>query len=490
MRTVFSISVLLVAMVGCQQPSATGGGNGGDDGGTGGDPGATSYDNLPESPNEDLANFVLRSKWQKSDLTYFINNTSSDFDAATQSSIIAQAFSVWAEVSTLTFTEVGSAAAADMVLGFGSGTHCPLYQAIGTGCPDGGFDGPSGVLAHCYYPSSGGAADPVTGDCHFDEAETWTSDVDSRSETVLLATAIHEIGHGLGLDHNPGDEAAVMFPSYDPQNVKVALGADDIAGIQELYGAADGTVEPTRPTAPPAGESPDVPTEAGTPGTGGAFDTDSDGLDDLTELLIIGTDPGNWDTDSDGLSDFEVVFGLNPLNPDTDGDGSNDGDELINGTDPFVPDVGFGIGDAGEVLATFSGFDDAGSAIAFQVLEDGTAVGTLSIFQFGFSFDVPLFGGASVDDSGDIVVEMITNDYYIGYVGTLFESGFIGNWESADGGAGEWQADFAGGGGAKLVEPVSYGDTAAYQPVRGERIEPTMRVHQRVNWRAEKAAAE
>jgi hypothetical protein len=52
-----------------------------------------------------------------------------------------------------------------------------------------------------------------------------------------------------------------------------------------------------------------------------------------------GTDPNHPDTDRDWVTDgYEVnVSGTNPLDPDTDGDGLSDFLELLNGTDPNVP---------------------------------------------------------------------------------------------------------------------------------------------------------
>ena len=56
------------------------------------------------------------------------------------------------------------------------------------------------------------------------------------------------------------------------------------------------------------------------------------------------------DTDGDGLTDIDEVnvYGTNPFNPDTDGDGLTDGDEVnIIGTDPLTTDTdGDGVGDA------------------------------------------------------------------------------------------------------------------------------------------------
>ena len=127
--------------------------------------------------------------------------------------------------------------------------------------------------------------------------------------------------------------------------------------------------------------------------TATAVDSDGDGIADVDETNVYGTDPYNWDTDGDGLGDGEEAFvtgtspvtwddtsgatstdgstdaaaselstetatpgdatadsdgdrlsdadeaalGTDPGNPDTDGDGYYDGDEAALGTDPFDP---------------------------------------------------------------------------------------------------------------------------------------------------------
>jgi hypothetical protein len=72
-------------------------------------------------------------------------------------------------------------------------------------------------------------------------------------------------------------------------------------------------------------------------------DTDGDGLDDLVEVVEVGTDHTVFDTDTDLLSDgFEYGSSngaLDPLSPDdAEGDFDEDGlselEEQINGTDP------------------------------------------------------------------------------------------------------------------------------------------------------------
>ena len=74
------------------------------------------------------------------------------------------------------------------------------------------------------------------------------------------------------------------------------------------------------------GLDPNNPDDAGS-------DADGDGLDALTEILRLGTDPNNADTDGDGLGDGqEIALGLDPATSDSDGDGLGDGLEQAIGT--------------------------------------------------------------------------------------------------------------------------------------------------------------
>lgn len=82
------------------------------------------------------------------------------------------------------------------------------------------------------------------------------------------------------------------------------------------------------------------------------FDSDFDGISDLDEITIYGTDPYNYDTDGDGISDGEELAywgtdwnldgdndGLaNLLDFDSDNDGFSDGEEIASNSDPADPD--------------------------------------------------------------------------------------------------------------------------------------------------------
>ena len=77
-------------------------------------------------------------------------------------------------------------------------------------------DGGAGTntLAHAYYPPPNG--DGLAGDGHFDNGNTW--DVSPSGGAIdLLEVAVHELGHSLGLGHEPAPPSgqnAIMNPIY------------------------------------------------------------------------------------------------------------------------------------------------------------------------------------------------------------------------------------------------------------------------------------
>lgn len=135
---------------------------------------------------------------------------------------ITNALNAWSAVANLTF-----------VLSADDGTA--FNAACGT-CGDmrfGGhtFDGVGGTLAHGFFPPANGNS--AAGDIHFDTADNWKTAFGGPGFDIFQVTA-HEIGHALGLSHT-GVANSLMNPFYTeafsgPQ-------ADDIAGMQFLYGA-------------------------------------------------------------------------------------------------------------------------------------------------------------------------------------------------------------------------------------------------------------
>jgi len=181
-------------------------------------------------------------------LGYFFDQLTEKLDVSQQESEIARAFAAWAQYTNVTFTPAQQAQATRSIdILFASGPH-------GDGYP---FDGPGGVLAHTFYPTPANT-EPVAGNMHFDDSESWHV----GSYVDLFSVALHETGHALGLGHSdhPGD---VMYPYY---TYATGLAAGDIAAIQAVYGATPGMVTP--PSTGTTGTSGTGTSGTGTTGTG------------------------------------------------------------------------------------------------------------------------------------------------------------------------------------------------------------------------------
>lgn len=134
--------------------------------------------------------------------------------------VFARAFAKWEAVIPMTFTRIETYASADIRIGFFTSDH-------GDGEP---FDGVLGVLAHAFSPPHGRF--------HLDGDEYWVDGATALDPTAfdLESVAIHEIGHLLGLGHSSIEEA-IMYPSISGGVRKVELAADDVEGVQVLYGS-------------------------------------------------------------------------------------------------------------------------------------------------------------------------------------------------------------------------------------------------------------
>ncbi|MEL6261225.1 MAG: matrixin family metalloprotease [Cyanobacteria bacterium J06626_6] len=130
-------------------------------------------------------------------------------------SLFASALQVWADYAPLVFQEIED----------------PRYnKGVDILVSSDNLDGPGGKLAEAYFPT--------VGDITFDTDEVWT-------ESKLLETAVHEIGHALGLDHED-DVSAILNSSFQnrfAEEGKPFLFEDDIEGIRSLYGVGQGSVQ-------------------------------------------------------------------------------------------------------------------------------------------------------------------------------------------------------------------------------------------------------
>ncbi|WKY01024.1 hypothetical protein Q1695_015208 [Nippostrongylus brasiliensis] len=88
--------------------------------------------------------------------------------------------------------------------------------------------GADGIVAHAFYPRDGRL--------HFDADEDWS--LNSVHGVNLFQTAVHEIGHLLGLEHSV-DPRAVMFSARRPYDPDFSLGDDDVRAIRVLFPLED-----------------------------------------------------------------------------------------------------------------------------------------------------------------------------------------------------------------------------------------------------------
>nr|XP_024218958.1 matrix metalloproteinase-2-like [Halyomorpha halys] len=161
--------------------------------------------------------------WNKRHLTFYLDNWPNHLRREEVQYVVEKALGIWAKYGNLHFTQAPYSNDADIVFGFYRRQHGDSFA----------FDGPGNVLAHAFTPSYNQNGRGIDGDVHFDADENWMVDSNPGDYGVdLMSTALHELGHSLGLNHSP-DRGSVMFAYYTGSNHE--LGYDDILAMHELY---------------------------------------------------------------------------------------------------------------------------------------------------------------------------------------------------------------------------------------------------------------
>lgn len=173
-------------------------------------------------------------------LTYSFSQLSRRVPESDVRELVARVLAEWAQHAAIRFTQTGNPQATrNLNFMFGASGHGDTHP----------FDGPGRVLGHSFYPA-GVNAEPIAGDVHLDDDESWQT----RMNPDLYSILLHEVGHALGLGHadRPG---AVMYPYYS--RLAKGLQQDDIDALKRLYPARTGEPEPLGPP-----DSPTVPVAA------------------------------------------------------------------------------------------------------------------------------------------------------------------------------------------------------------------------------------
>lgn len=174
------------------------------------------------------------NRWGLKEVTYCINGYPTSIGLSKQDvdDIVAESYRLWSEVADIKFRRISDPNNANMVLAGARGKRA-------------GFDGPLGVLAYCYLPQGDNFRGQV--EMYWDMDEDWIKD--GNNGIRLLNVTCHELGHGIGLDHNKYP-AQLMNPIYS-----VAIAKPQSYDIQEAvarYGKP--TIVPVPPAPTPTGK--------------------------------------------------------------------------------------------------------------------------------------------------------------------------------------------------------------------------------------------
>ncbi|MFT7534582.1 MAG: putative Zn-dependent protease [Hyphomicrobiaceae bacterium] len=163
-----------------------------------------------------VSHFTVRGRWpDPQQLTYRVEDRAGPIDANVFAAAVARACATWAETGLVTFVIAEADAKPDVLLGWRRGHHgaCTPFSADSS-------------VAHSGPVRRGTFV-------HFDAGRKWVADAEhDRDGYSVYGTALHELGHVLGLGHSTAEDAVMRTGVVR----SVPLAASDLFGLQSLYG--------------------------------------------------------------------------------------------------------------------------------------------------------------------------------------------------------------------------------------------------------------
>jgi hypothetical protein len=180
-------------------------------------------------------------------IRYFLaSDAYSSTNAAAELNAVRASFAQWQSVpgTVLKFEDAGLVAPGVDVNT--SDNQNVVFWAKTSTTVNGGNDnisGSLGVTFNSWFPDNNAQAEA---DIVFNGAQySWFTDFNNTNafgtQIFVESTALHEIGHFLGLKHSPVGAATMLFRGSGGVNVQAGLSSDEVAAAQWLYGTT-GTI--------------------------------------------------------------------------------------------------------------------------------------------------------------------------------------------------------------------------------------------------------
>lgn len=170
----------------------------------------------PDLSQPEESHFTIRGRWQNPHaVTYRIEDRGAPLPAAAWRSAVTRACEAWTATRLATFVAATQGAKADVTLGWRRGHHgaCEPFSA-------------DSAVAHTGPVRVGTFV-------HFDGGRKWVADAThERDGYSVYGTALHELGHVLGLGHSTAADAIMRTGVIR----SAPLGKSDLFALQSLYG--------------------------------------------------------------------------------------------------------------------------------------------------------------------------------------------------------------------------------------------------------------